>query len=130
MSPKRITRYAMSKNEKVAHKRNLRRKRQQKWREERKNALSLVPPENLSLYNGHRLGKVVHSVFEEKSKARKRAKKQYGKIVKNPRLLAEKKQNDSLQKLMHRAYEGVFNRWKNKESDEARILRGCKTLKK
>ena len=130
MSSKRNTRYAMSKNEKVAHKRNLRRKRQQKWREERKNALSLVPPENLSLYNGHRLGKVVHSVFEEKSKARKRAKKQYGKILKNPRLLAEKKHKDSWRKRVKRAYKGVFNRWKNKESDEARILRGCKTLKK
>ena len=80
----------MSTNEKVAHKRNLHRKRKQKWREERKTALSIVPPENLPLYKGHRLGKVVRAVFEENSKARKRAKKQYGKILKNPRLLAEK----------------------------------------
>ena len=130
MSSKRNTRYAMSENEKVAHKRNLRRKRQQKWRKERKTALSLVPPENLSLYNGHSLGKVVDSVFEEKSKARKQAKKQYDKILNNPRLLAEKKHKDSWRKLVHRAYKGVFNRWKNRESDEARILRGCKTLKK
>ena len=81
-----------------------------KSRDERKTALSLVPPENLSLYNGHRLGKMVHSVFEEMSKARKRAKKQYDIILKNPRLLAEKKHKDSWQKLVHRAYKGVFNR--------------------
>ena len=120
----------MSTNEKVTHKRNLRRKRQQKWRKERKTALSLVPPENLSLYNGHRLGKMVHAVFEDKSKARKRAKIQYGKILKNPRKLAEKKHKDSWRKRVHRAYKGVFNRWKNKECDEAKILRGGKTLKK
>lgn len=120
----------MSTNEKVAHKRNLHRKRQQKWRKQRKTALSIVPPENLPLYKGHRLGKVVRAVLEENSKARKRAKKQYGKILKNPRLLAEKKHKDSWRKRVHRAYKGVFNRLKNKQSDEARILRGCKTLKK
>ena len=120
----------MSTNEKVTHKRIIHRNRQQKWRKKRKTALSIVPPENLSLYNGHRLGKVVRAVFEEKSKARKRAKKQYGKILKNPRLLAEKKHKDSWRKRVHRAYKGVFKRWKNKEYDEARILRGCMTLKK
>ena len=115
----------MSTNEKVAHKRNLHRQRQQKWRKERKTALSIVTPDNLPLYKGHRLGKMVRAVFEENSKARKRAKKQYGKILKNPRLLAEKKHKDSWQKRVHRAYKGVFNRWKNKEYDEARILHGC-----
>ena len=109
MVTKRNARFAMSKNEKIAHKRNLQRMLRQRQRKDRKNALSLVPPENLPLYTGHRLGKVVHSVFEEKSKARKRAKKQYGKILKNPRLLAEKKQKDPWRKRVYRVCHGCLN---------------------
>ena len=119
----------MTKDEKVAHRKKLGRIRQQRWRDKRKNALSLVPPENLPLCTGHRLGKMVHSDLEEKAKARKRAKKQYNTISMNPRLLAERKHQDSWRKRVHRAYHGVFYRWKKKESDETRILLGAKTLR-
>ena len=93
-SKKNIT-FAMTKDEKIAHRKKLCRIRQQRWRDERKNALSLVPPENLPMRTGHRLGKKVHSDLEEKAKARKRAKKHYNTISMNPRLLAERKHKDS-----------------------------------
>ena len=64
----------MTKDEKVAHRKKLGRIRQQRSRDKRKSALSLVPPENLPMRTGHRLGKKVHSDLEEKAKARKRAK--------------------------------------------------------
>ena len=67
--------------------------------------------------------------MEGKARARKRAEKQYEKILKNPRLLAEKKK-DSWRKRVHRAYHGVFKRWKKKKFDETRILLGVKTLRK
>ena len=130
MSSKREIRYAMTKSEKTSHERNLHRLRQQRWRKNRKNAQSLIPSENLSLYTGHHLGKVVRAVLDEKTKARKRAKKQYKKILKNPRLLAEKKHKDSWRKRVHRAYHGVFKRWKKKKSDGTRILLGATTLRK
>ena len=94
-----------------------------------KSALSLVPPENLLLYTDHHLGKLVHAVLKEKLKARKRAKKQYNEIVKNPCLLSEKKQNDFWQKRVHRVYHEVLKRWKKKESHETRIFQGAKTLR-
>ena len=71
-----------------------------------------------------------YAPFWTKTKARKRAKKQYKKILKNPRLLAEKKHKDSWRKRVHRAYHGVFKRWKKKKSDETRILLGATTLRK
>ena len=49
--------------------------------------------QKIILYTDYRLGIVVHSVFEEKSKARKQAKKQYDKILRKPSLLAEKNRN-------------------------------------
>ena len=88
---------------------------------------SAVPPENLPLRPGDSLGKMVHSDLEEK--ARKRAKKQYNTISMNPRLLAERRHKDSWRKRVHRAYHGVFYRWKKKESDETMILLGAKTLR-
>ena len=105
--------------------------RQKRWRDEEKlQCVSLVPLANLSLYNGHRLGTVVHSILEEKVKASKRKKKQYIKVKKNPRLHAEKMHKDSWRKRVNRAYHGVFKRWKKKVSDETRILKGATTLKK
>ena len=98
MSSKRNTSYAMTTKERVAHRRKLNRMRQKTWRDKRKNALSLVPFENLQLYKGHRLGTVVHSILEEKVKASKRKKKQYIKVKKNPRLHAEKMHKDSWRK--------------------------------
>ena len=130
MTSKREITYAMTKSEKISHERNLHRLRQQRWREKRKNALNLITPENLPLYTDHHLGKVVRAVLVEKTKARKRAKKQYTKILKNPRLLADKKHKDFWRKRVHRAYHGVFKRWKKKKSDETRILLGAKTLRK
>ena len=85
----------MTKRERVAHKRNLHRVRQKRWRDKRKNVLRLIPMENLHLYTNHRLGKVVHSILGEKTKARKRRKTQIKKISKNPDLLAEKRHKDS-----------------------------------
>ena len=120
----------MTTKERVAHRRKLNRMRQKTWRDKRKNALSLVPLENLELYKGHRLGTVVHSILEEKVKASKRKKKQYIKVKKNPRLHAEKMHKDSWRKRVNRAYHGVFKWWKKKISDESRILKGATTLKK
>ena len=99
-------------------------------RDKRKNALSLVPLENLQLYKGHRLGTVVQSILEEKVKASKRKKKQYIKVKKNPHLHTEKMYKDSWRKRVNRAYHGLFKRWKKKVSDETRILKGSTTLKK
>ena len=130
MTSKRTTTFAMTNNERVAHRRELRRIRQKRWRDKRKDAVGLVPPENLPLYTGHRLGQFVHSFSEEKAKARKRRTKQYKKILKNPRLLAEEKHKASWRGRVHRAYRGVFKRWKKKESDQHRILLGAKTLRK
>ena len=48
MASKRNTRFAMTKDEKVAHRKELGRIRQQRGRDKRKKALSLLPPENLS----------------------------------------------------------------------------------
>ena len=119
----------MTKDEKVAHRKELGRIRQQRWRDERKKALSLLPPENLSWVMDHYQKKLVHSNLVNKAKARKRAKKKYNTISMNPRLLAERKHKDSWRKRVHRAYNGVFYRWKKKESDETRILLGAKTLR-
>ena len=91
MTSKREIRYAMTKSEKISLRKNLHRLRQQRWRENRKNALNLINSENLHLDTGHHLGKVVRAVLDEKNKARNRAMKQYKKILNNPRLLAEKK---------------------------------------
>lgn len=121
--------YAMTKRERVAHKRNLHRVRQKRWRDKRKNVLRLIPMKNLHLYTNHRLGRVVHSILGEKTKARKRRKTQIKKISKNPDLLAEKRHKDSQRKRVHRAYRGVFKRWKKRESDEIRIFLGAKTLR-
>ena len=85
----------MTKDEKVAHRKELGRIRQQRWRDERKKALSLLPPENLSWVMDHYQKKLVHSNLENKAKARKRAKKKYNTISMNPRLLAERKHKDS-----------------------------------
>ena len=110
MTLMRITTFAMTNNERVAHRRKLRRIRQKRWRDKRKDAVRLVPPENLPLYTGHRLGQLVHSFSGEKAKARKRRTKQYNKILKNPRLLAEEKHKASWRGRVHRAYRGVFRR--------------------
>ena len=69
MTTKRTTTFAMTNNERVAHRRKLRRIRQKRWRDKRKDAVKLVPPENLPLYTNHRLGQLVHSFSEEKTKA-------------------------------------------------------------
>ena len=95
MTSKRTTTFAMTNNERVAHRRKLRHIRQKRRRGKRKDAVRLVPPENLPLYTGHRLGQLVHSFSGEKNKARKRRTKQYNKILKNPRLLAEEKHKAS-----------------------------------
>ena len=121
--------YAMTKTEKVAHNRNVLRIRQKRWRDKRKKVLKLLSVENLPLYTNHRLGKVVHSILGEKAKARKRRKIQFNKISKNPDLLAEKRHKDSQRKRVHRAYRGVYKRWKKRESDETRIFLGAKTLR-
>ena len=127
-SKKNIT-FAMTKDEKIAHRKKLCHIRQQRWRDKRKNALSLVPPENLPRCTDHYLEKMVQSDLENKAKAQKRAKKNYNTISMNPRLLAERRHKDSWRKRVHRAYHGVFYRWKKKESDETRILLGAKTLR-
>ena len=114
MASKRNTTFAMTKDEKVAHRKELGRIRQQRWRDKRKNALSLVPPENLTRCTDHYLEKMVRSNLENKAKARKRAKKKYNTISMNPRLLAERKHKDSWRKRVHRAYHGVFYRWKKR----------------
>ena len=130
MTTRRTTTFAMTNNERVAHRRKLRRVRQKRWRDKRNDAVKLVTPKNLPLYTNHRLGQLVHSFSEEKTKARKRRKKQYKTILKNPRLLAEEKHKASWRGRVHRAYRGVFIRWKKKESDQHRILLGAKTLRK
>ena len=73
-SKKNIT-FAMAKDEKIAHRKKLCRIRKQRWRDKRKNALSLVPPENLPRCTDHYLEKMVQSDLENKAKAQKRAKK-------------------------------------------------------
>ena len=108
MTSKRTTTFAMTNNERVAHRRKLRCIRQKRWRDKRKDAVRLVPPENLPLYTGHRLGQLVHSFSGEKAKARKRRTKQYKKILKNPRLLAEEKHKASWRARVHRAYRWVL----------------------
>ena len=100
-SKKNIT-FAMTKDEKIAHRKKLCRIRQQRWRDKRKNALSLVPPENLPRCTDHYLEKMVQSDLENKAKAQKRAKKNYNTISMNPRLLAERRHKDSWRKRVHR----------------------------